>query len=275
MNEGQLTIGGNSNSIDGVGLNRAGTTLPLRVARPGIFNLNGRTQRIASLDGEGGVGGGGTLTIILPNNVTAAFSGIISSAANINVQGQGRQIFDGNNTYTGTTTVSGGTLVVNGATTGQGAYSVTGGILGGNGTIGLASGKSVTIASTGHLAPGNSIGTLTISGDANLQSGGAFDFELGDSGASDLLNVANLTLAGDLNLTQMIATTPSGTYVLANYSGTLSGTFANVTGIPSGYQLDYGTLGNSQITLTAVPEPGSIISLMGVGGLALLRRRRA
>lgn len=205
---------------------------------------------------------------------------ILSSVVNVEVTGGGIARFSsatGNSYAKDTSITNSATLLTantSGSATGTGNVTVkTGGILAGNGFVVPGSGNIVTIASTGHLAPGNSIGTLTITGDANLQSGGAFDFELGNTGGGDLLDVANLTLAGDLNLTQLIGTSASGTYVLANYTGTLSGVFASVSGIPSGYQLDYGDGSNSQITLV-VPEPGSIISLLGMGGLTLLRRKR-
>ncbi len=261
----------------GAGVATLSYTTPLQVDR---------TDMAAAMSVSGNVKFTGSQSnIAIKRNTALTYdldvaANINSSNANLKLDGGGIARFSSltGNGYAKNTSITNGTtlLIANtsGSATGTGTVTVnTNGILGGNGIIVPGSGNSVTISSTGHLAPGNSIGTVTITGDANLQSGGAFDFELGDSGASDLLNVANLTLAGDLNLTQMIATTPSGTYVLANYSGTLSGTFANVSGIPLGYQLNYGDGSNDQITLT-VPEPASVISLMGVGGMALLRRRK-
>ena len=76
-----------------------------------------------------------------------------------------------NNTYSGGTTISGGTLLVNntnGSGTGSGAVTVdSGGTLGGAGIISGA----VTVNSGGAFAPGNPLGTLTISNNLTLAAG--------------------------------------------------------------------------------------------------------
>jgi autotransporter-associated beta strand protein len=109
----------------------------------------------------------------------------------------------GNNTYTGGTTVIGGTLRVDNATgsgTGSGAVFVNAGTLGGgagednggtlnavtagarlgvyapNGTIAGNISGPVTIASGAILAPGNSVGTLSV-GSLTLATGSILDYE--------------------------------------------------------------------------------------------------
>src|SRR5262249_37923597 len=71
-----------------------------------------------------------------------------------------------NNINTGSTYV--GSLVelrVNGTNSGQGNYTIdSGGTLGGSGTIGLAATRSITVNSGGAISPGNSIGTLSVTG---------------------------------------------------------------------------------------------------------------
>ncbi len=70
--------------------------------------------------------------------------------------------------------------------------------------------------------------------------------------------------------------TTSGNYGWGNYNTGL----ANFTGSPSinmvgkGYTIDELRFGDTFADVAPVPEPASIISLMGVGGLALLRRKR-
>ncbi len=64
--------------------------------------------------------------------------------------------------------------------------------------------------------------------------------------------------------------TSSGIYTIATYSGTESGTFAN---IPSNVVVNYGTGSNSAITITVTPEPASM-AILGLGVFGLLNRRR-
>ncbi|OYX71912.1 MAG: hypothetical protein B7Y95_11960, partial [Rhizobiales bacterium 32-66-11] len=129
----------------------------------------------------------------------------------------------GTNTYTGATTVAAGTLVVNGSIAGSAVTVQGGATLGGIGTVG-----STTVE--GHLAPGNSIGTLHVNGNLAFDETAVLDFELGAPGASvggglsDRVEVTGgLTLDGTLNLTA--ANDPSqvglGYYRLMTFGGTL------------------------------------------------------
>jgi autotransporter-associated beta strand protein len=83
-------------------------------------------------------------------------------------------------TFSGGLVVSNGTVLVNNASgsgTGTGAVTVVDGTLGGTGIIA----GSVSVQSAGNLAPGNSIGDLTINGTLTL--GGTFTAEV-DTGAA-------------------------------------------------------------------------------------------
>jgi autotransporter-associated beta strand protein len=146
------------------------------------------------------------------------------------------------NTYTGTTTISGGTLLVNNSTgSGTGTNSVvvnSGAVLGGTGKITGA----VTVNSGGHLAPGASIESLDV-GSLTLFAGSILDFELGTItgvDVSDLLNVTTtngLTInGGTLNLTNAAGMT-GGFFTLINYAGTLNGSLGNITlgTVPAGF----------------------------------------
>ncbi|MBT2325179.1 autotransporter domain-containing protein [Variovorax paradoxus] len=142
------------------------------------------------------------------------------------------------NTYAGGTTVSGGTLRVNnagGSATGTGAVTVSAAAtLAGNGGIA----GPVTIANGGHLAPGNSPGTLH-TGALTLAPGAVLDYELGQAGTAggafnDLINVnGDLALDGTLNVT-----TPAGgnfgpgVYRLINYTGGLTDNGLDIGSVP-------------------------------------------
>ena len=59
-----------------------------------------------------------------------------------------------------------------------------GATLGGIGTVG-----TTTVASGGRLAPGNSIGTLSVDGDLTLAAGSTYDVEIAGNGSSDRVDV--------------------------------------------------------------------------------------
>jgi len=95
--------------------------------------------------------------------------------------GVGKWILTNNNTYSGETQVEGGLLLINGNHTGGGDYLVSEqGTLGGTGSV------VGNLNVGGAVAPGASIGTFTVTGDATFSDVGSLNIELSGS-ASDLL----------------------------------------------------------------------------------------
>jgi autotransporter-associated beta strand protein len=117
------------------------------------------------------------------------------------------------NTYSGPTFVSGGTLEVN-SYLGLSPVTVSGtGTLKGIGLIGGA----VNVASGGTVAPGtNTIGTLTVSNSITFNAGSKAFFRVNLTNATDKLVVMDtLTYGGTLIITNLIASKPftNGTIV--------------------------------------------------------------
>jgi autotransporter-associated beta strand protein len=186
--------------------------------------------------------------------------------------GAGTTILTQSNTYTGTTSVSNGTLVVDGNISTSALTTVdSGATLAGSGTTG-----NLTVASGGTLAPGSGIDTLGVAGDLTLELGSISNFEIDTTGnISDLVvSSALLTFGGTLNVTNIGGTLLNGdTFNLFDW-GSTSGAFSsvNLPGLDTGLTWDQSNLYvNGQIAV--VPEPAAAL-LGGLGLLALLRRRR-
>lgn len=224
----------------------------------------------------------------------------------VNKSGAGTWSLNGANTYTGGTTINGGTLLANdsgpfvatASATGVGNVTVnSGGTLGGNGSVR----GNVTVNSGGVLSPGNSPGTLSVFGDLNLATGASLLSEVKagvgpGSTANDLLVVS-----GTVNLNSANLVLDGGTYgpdptdkfwiVNNTGSGAINGTFnglaegASVSWIVNSavftgfitYQGDFGTNsltgGNDILIHSAVPEPGTFL-VIGAGLAALARKRK-
>ena len=205
---------------------------------------------------------GGTITLpaaatITVNNASDTISSVIAGAStSLTKAGAGTLTISGNNAYTGTTTISGGTLFVNspGSLASGSAVTVTSGTtLGGNGTIN----GSVNVSTGGMLSPGASgfgnIGTLTLANGLTL-NGNTIYSDLPSSGTTcDLIALTgNLVLNGanTIFLNASGGAIPAGTYTLMSYtaktgSGTL--TFPNGSATMNNATL---TVGSTSVTVT-------------------------
>jgi fibronectin-binding autotransporter adhesin len=194
----------------------------------------------------------GTLLFNRSNELT--FAGVISGPGGVDQAGSGTTILTGANSYTGTTNVTAGTLLVNGnQTDATGLTTVdVGATLGGTGTIG----GDVTVAGT--LAPGHAAGpgTLTINGSLALGAGSVLAFEFGQAdvvgGAlNDLVEVGgNLTLDGTIDVS--IPATGSfgpGLYRVFNYGGTLTDKGLALGTMPGGSTVSVQTAVAGQVNL--------------------------
>ncbi len=157
------------------------------------------------------------------NNITFATG--LTGAGGITKQGGGILNLAGANTYTGPTSVTGGTLAVNGSITSNVTVG-SAGTLGGNGTI------FGNVVNAGTLAPGNSIGTLNITGNFVQSAGSFYQVEANAAGQADRVNATGTaTIQG--GTVQVIAApgvyAPSTTYTILRATGGVSGVYSGVT----------------------------------------------
>lgn len=161
---------------------------------------------------------------------TATIASAIVGTGGIEKTDLGTLILSGANAYTGTTTVSSGTLLINGnssAVTAPVTVSA-GGTLGGSGRIG----GTVTVANGGILQ-GVQGSTFTVAGLA-LNSASQINIALGAPGTTALFSVlGNLTLDGTLNVTDAGAF-GYGVYRLFDYTGALTDHGLDVGPLPGG-----------------------------------------
>ncbi|HTN61201.1 MAG TPA: autotransporter-associated beta strand repeat-containing protein, partial [Devosia sp.] len=162
-------------------------------------------------------------SLIFDRSDAVDYDGAISGGGTVEKQGAGVLTLSGQSGgFTGQLAIDGGTLLVNGML-GSAASTLTVGalgILGGTGTVG---GDAAVL---GTLSPGNSPGTLTVSGDLVLGSDATSIFELntpgvvgGSGGAGNDLEAVggDLTLGGKLDARVAAA----GYYRLFDYGGAL------------------------------------------------------
>jgi len=167
------------------------------------------------------------------NNQNATFAGqILADGANtVTKVGTGNWTLTGANTYNGGTIVDGGTLTVNntgGSGTGTGSVTVnTGATLAGTGIISGAT----TINSGGSIAPGTSIGTLTVNNAVTLVAGSTTRIEINASSATkDLLDASGaLTYGGTLIVTNVSGTLVNGQSFKIFDGGSYGGAFTTLT----------------------------------------------
>jgi autotransporter-associated beta strand protein len=170
------------------------------------LDLNGFNNTIGSLSGSGIVANNGTaaatLTVGNDNNSTT-FSGVLEDGTSdtgtlaLVKIGTGTLTLTGLNTYTGTTTVDGGSLFVNGAIASPLTVVNPGASLGGTGLIGG------NLVNNGIVSPGNPVGTLTISGNYTQNASGTLRINVAGAapGQYGVLSVGgHATLAGGLQL---------------------------------------------------------------------------
>lgn len=230
-------------------------------------------------------------------NSSVNWNGAISGGGGITKLGAGTLTLKGDSIYTGTTTISAGTLLVtntSGSGTGTGnVTTVSGTTLGGTGTIAPTTTSSVILG--GSVTPGvaGAAGTLTFTpadGNVTFQNTSSIAFELFGNGNNDkivlvssgsgLLDVSSMA-AGSVSVSFAGGYTPSlgHAFDLLDWSG-VSGLSTSLlslstTGFDPSWAWDTSQFTtNGTLSVVLVPEPSRIATLAMGLSVALRRRRR-
>lgn len=215
-----------------------------------VMDITGFNTQIGSLTGGGTTGGNvtlgaATLTVGGDNTSPAAYGGVISGTGGLTKIGSGTQILSGVNTYTGTTSISAGTIRNGSATTftNKGALSMSStGIFDLGGFNANFTSLSASVAGNNITNTGSTDATLALSNQANTVIAArivdgttnktAVSLVNNNSSSNLLLTNTTNTFSGGLTLAYNASTGPTGTRlrITSPISGTPFGTGAITIG---------------------------------------------
>jgi len=266
---GALEIAGGTQTLTGANTYTGGTTISAGTLQLG----NGGTAGSIA----GNVTDNGAL--IFNHSDAVNFAGVLSGTGTLTQAGSGTLTLDGTSSgFAGNTTVAAGTLVVgstagNGATLGGNVTVDANATLRGHGSIG----GDIAVLSGGIVTPGDSIGTLTVSGNFTAAQGSQMDFAFGapsanfqTGGTGDSVTVSgNLELDGaTLNVADAGGMGP-GLYKIFSYGGTLTETNGGIAlgTTPAGQSLFLQNL-TAQKQINLIDTTGYTVDAWNANGLA-------
>ncbi|MBA4397598.1 MAG: hypothetical protein C0394_09500 [Syntrophus sp. (in: bacteria)] len=176
---------------------------------------------------------------LIINGFDSTIAGAFTGTGSMQYNGQGIFSFNGDGSgFTGTGTISSGEMALAGAGAFGGDLQIgSGGALNGTGTV------AKRLTNQGTVAPGASIGTLTVNGDYTQTQSGKLKIEVASPASNDLLNIG-----GSASIDGTLETLWQGGAVPANK--TVFGTILSAAGVSG----TFSSL-NTKITPTLYFKP--------------------
>lgn len=279
INAGEIILTGSGaiGNTDAQLLMNAGTlTLTAGIGARSIGSLSGASGATIALNDN-------TLTTNVNSNST--FDGLITGTGGLTKSGSQSLTLSGNNSYSGATTISQGTLIITASTTSRYAGGFVdnaalqisppsdctyAGVISGTGTLTKGGANNLILTNTNTYTGATTIsaGTLTLSGSSSTLGGSPTFSALTINGGSFVLeagagNKTIRSLSGSsgttINLNEN--TLSLSTATTTTYNGVISGT-GGLT-LPNNYSLTLG--GANDYTGTTTINSGATLTLSGSG----------
>jgi outer membrane autotransporter protein len=280
---GNITIGDGSgtDTLKLLAANQISDTSVVTLTNAGsaVLNLNGNDETIGALtDSTSGASGAsvqlGAGTLTFGDSTNHTFAGIISgTGGSVVKQGTGTQTLSGDNTYTGGTTISAGTLQLgNGGTSGSivgdvidnGTFAVNrsdtlsfGGIISGSGAFAQIGPGTTILTATNTYTGGTTISTGTLQ-LGNGGTSGSIVGDVADDGTFAVDRSDTLSFGGVISGSGAFAQIGPGTTVLTG-----ANTYTGPTTVDAGTLLVDGSLLASAVTVNSGATLGGIGTAAG------------
>ncbi|MCW1884667.1 autotransporter-associated beta strand repeat-containing protein [Luteolibacter flavescens] len=248
---------GNADSASATFNLNGGTLNPSRIIKGGstgntaiVFNGGTLKPRFSDADFISGIDSltveDGGLFVDTDTHSIGIGLNLLDGGGGLTKRNGGTLSLEASSQYTGATVVEGGTLLINGTLTASEVTVQADGTIGGSGTIN----KSIT--STGTIAPGYGVGTLTVKEDVAVA--GKLAIELTPAGSDVLVVEGDLNVEGATLRIELPEGEPlTEPYVIATYGTRSGGNFAGIEN-GAGYTIDYAYQGN-KIAVTPGTSP--------------------
>ena len=235
----------------------------------GVVDMSGLTtagMSAGSIEGAGTFFLGSKSLTVGGNNFSTEVSGVIAdggasggTGGSLTKVGSGTLILSGVNTYTGSTTLNEGALIVNGSIAASSGLDVNAGtLLGGTGTL-----PTTRINAGGTLSPGSSIGTLGVAGNLTFAPGSSYAVEVSPTSSDRTVVNGTAALKGTVLSSFQVAGGFKKSYTILSAAGGVGGTFDTLvtSGLPSFVTASLGytpNLVNLNLTLGLSLLPGLV-----------------